>query len=461
MSPRSLLFSSDQETSRRLSQALNELEFNAESCPEIFAALKTLTSRSFAIIIVDWDEGLEASFLLKTARELHSNREAFVIVIGRSEASAALRQAGADLVLSKPIIPERVRHALLSNDDFLARMKVWLSQQVRPTTPSGVGREPWPTSGTLEHPSPSPAPASSGDAAAHELLADLTFATLENGLVRKSVLEKLLKATLSARPSSPSKAGSRRNAFLRRTTIGVVFFAVGYVFSQPLSKAGISVVQAYHGTLQSTRHWLARSPDAAASELAQADSGNPKRDSAMKIRVIPVRHEEAWRGEPIEPPSAKTAEAAKTTEQDVQAASQKDPEPAPAAASPVRIPESLDSPFPGVAPVRDVATNAGPGFLNAVEPVSIPEYLSEKLLLDKVEPSYPEQALHSGLQGPVVLEAWIGRDGRIRNLKLIRGSLLLGQAAFEAVKRWRYKPYMLNGQAVEAQTLVTVDFKLP
>jgi periplasmic protein TonB len=82
-------------------------------------------------------------------------------------------------------------------------------------------------------------------------------------------------------------------------------------------------------------------------------------------------------------------------------------------------------------------------------------------LLQKVPPNYPEQALKAGLQGPVVLQAWIARDGTIRELKLIRGSFLLGQAAYKAVRQWRYQPYLLNGRAVEAQTYVTIDFRLP
>jgi protein TonB len=69
--------------------------------------------------------------------------------------------------------------------------------------------------------------------------------------------------------------------------------------------------------------------------------------------------------------------------------------------------------------------------------------------------------LKAGLQGAVVLQAWIGRDGSIRDLKLIDGSFLLGQAAVKAVKQWRYKPYLRNGVAVEAETYVTVDFRLP
>jgi protein TonB len=59
------------------------------------------------------------------------------------------------------------------------------------------------------------------------------------------------------------------------------------------------------------------------------------------------------------------------------------------------------------------------------------------------------------------MRAWIGKDGKIQDVKLIRGSLLLGEAAYHAVKQWRYRPYLLNGQAVETQTYVTLDFRLP
>jgi len=93
--------------------------------------------------------------------------------------------------------------------------------------------------------------------------------------------------------------------------------------------------------------------------------------------------------------------------------------------------------------------------------VSLPETLSQQLLLDRVQPSYPEQALKAGLEGAVILQAWIGKDGNIRDLKLVDGSLLLGQAAVKAVRQWRYKPYLRNGVAVEAETYVTVNFSLP
>ena len=111
--------------------------------------------------------------------------------------------------------------------------------------------------------------------------------------------------------------------------------------------------------------------------------------------------------------------------------------------------------------MQTVSLLRSPSLLNQREPVSLPEDLSKTLLLDKVQPSYPEQALKTGLQGVVVLQAWIGKDGSIRDLKLVDGSLLLGKAAVKAVRQWRYKPYLRNGAAVEAETYVTVDFKLP
>jgi len=99
--------------------------------------------------------------------------------------------------------------------------------------------------------------------------------------------------------------------------------------------------------------------------------------------------------------------------------------------------------------------------MGQLEPVVLSEEVAEQLLSLKVQPNYPQQAVKAGLQGAVVLQAWIAADGSIHELKLVRGSLLLGQAAYEAVKQWRYKPYFLNGKAVEAQTFVTVNFRLP
>ena len=126
MWPHSLLFSSDEEASRSLSCAFRDLEFEVETCPEIFSAVEKITRRSFDVVVSDWNEGLEAVFLLKTVRELKANQTAFTIAIAGEDSAAAAREAGADLVLSRPLVPDKVKYALLTSDAFLVQMKSWL-----------------------------------------------------------------------------------------------------------------------------------------------------------------------------------------------------------------------------------------------------------------------------------------------------------------------------------------------
>ena len=150
-----MLFSSDEHASQAMGQALRELEFEVVCCPEIFSAVEKITSRSYDVIVSDWNEGLEAAFLLKTARELQSNHAAFTVAIASPEAASAARKAGADLVLSRPIVPDDVKYALLTCDPFLVHMKTWLPKLGFP-----------PAEGTLpNNPKPNPLPRSENSAA--------------------------------------------------------------------------------------------------------------------------------------------------------------------------------------------------------------------------------------------------------------------------------------------------------
>jgi periplasmic protein TonB len=87
--------------------------------------------------------------------------------------------------------------------------------------------------------------------------------------------------------------------------------------------------------------------------------------------------------------------------------------------------------------------------------ISVP---SEAQLINRVEPVYPRVAIAAGIQGSVKLHAIIARSGRIESLELISGPPLLVQAALDAVRQWRYRPYYLNGEAVEVETFITVNF---
>ena len=86
--------------------------------------------------------------------------------------------------------------------------------------------------------------------------------------------------------------------------------------------------------------------------------------------------------------------------------------------------------------------------------------VSQGLLIKKVQPSYPPLARQARIQGTVLLQAEISKDGAIENLRLISGHPMLAPAAIEAVKQWRYKPYMLNGEPVAVETQVQVNFTL-
>src|SRR6266567_2791125 len=92
--------------------------------------------------------------------------------------------------------------------------------------------------------------------------------------------------------------------------------------------------------------------------------------------------------------------------------------------------------------------------------VRVSSGVSTGLLIRKVPPTYPPLARQARIQGVVILQAQISKDGSIQNLQLISGHPMLAPAAIEAVKQWKYKPYLLNGEPVEVDTQVQVNFTL-
>lgn len=92
--------------------------------------------------------------------------------------------------------------------------------------------------------------------------------------------------------------------------------------------------------------------------------------------------------------------------------------------------------------------------------VRISQGVSRGLLVSRVEPLYPAMAKTARVQGQVVLQAVISKQGTIENLRVVSGHPMLIQSAIDAVKQWRYKPYLLNGEPVEVETEVLVDFRL-
>jgi protein TonB len=84
----------------------------------------------------------------------------------------------------------------------------------------------------------------------------------------------------------------------------------------------------------------------------------------------------------------------------------------------------------------------------------------EGSLIRRAQPAYPPLARSARIQGSVILFAVIGRAGSIDHLRVLSGHPLLVPAAIEAVRQWRYHPYVLNNETIEVDTQITVNFVL-
>jgi TonB family protein len=93
--------------------------------------------------------------------------------------------------------------------------------------------------------------------------------------------------------------------------------------------------------------------------------------------------------------------------------------------------------------------------------LKVSQGVSQGLLIKRVQPVYPSQAMQMRIEGTVLLDATITKEGKISNVKVVKGDDVLAKAAVDAVKQWKYNPYFLNGEPVPIQTQVNITFKLP
>jgi len=95
-----------------------------------------------------------------------------------------------------------------------------------------------------------------------------------------------------------------------------------------------------------------------------------------------------------------------------------------------------------------------------VNKVRVSSGVAQGLLVRRVKPQYPPLARQARIQGTVVLQAVIGKDGSVQNLRVVSGHPMLTAAAIDAVKQWLYRPYYLNGEPVAVDTQINVNFTL-
>jgi protein TonB len=124
--------------------------------------------------------------------------------------------------------------------------------------------------------------------------------------------------------------------------------------------------------------------------------------------------------------------------------------------NPVKL--DLESGSPGRASTSSTV-GAGTPVSSAAERVRLSPGTSD-VVSRPVDPTYPMLAKQMKVQGAVVLQVLIGKQGNIQNLQVLSGPAILSTAAREAVLQWRFKPYYVSGQPVETEARVTVNFTI-
>lgn len=209
------------------------------------------------------------------------------------------------------------------------------------------------------------------------------------------------------------------------------------------------------------RRWILRSGGDAGSPFSDTPSrretqSNPanagRRESAKSSRSDESN-------DSAETPAAPQPKLAKPSELALSR-----PVPKPANAPAGQPPSIFDGITPPVGSLTDRLPANGPDVSGIVQPASPavkgPSALQSAVLLQRVAPVYPSDALGAKVQGEVIVNATIGKDGVPKDLKVIKGDQRLVGAAFTAIRQWRYSPATLGGVAIETQTTVTVAFEL-
>jgi TonB family protein len=454
MALRALLFSKDPGTNTVLTSVCQSVGVRAEVCDDIFTAIDKGTKQSLGIIVVDWSSQPEAGFLVKRARESGPNRQfAAVAIVDRDPSAAEMREHRLDFLIHRPVMDSEVNDVLAS------------AMQKSPGAGADNLEEPDADREAAEpdqvHTSTSPA------ATANEGQEGDGKFSFEWGEDRPNEGE----------PSSEeAKAPARTyGAFFRAAfTAAVVMTAVLFLWSgrdlliglakSPEGKTRVlreSVAAFFHLDEAESVPAIAAKPQLPRDATAAPSTDNSGA-SAPHLQVVEG-------GPDIEDSHAQLRKAADfplpTPQLDASAS-------APFDTRKVIIPDSIRGSAPIAPPVVVTVTPSQMMSVSSpsiparssqtfAEPVPVSEETERSLLRRIVKPGYPAEAAPQKLHGAVVLQATIGRDGSVEDLKLVRGYFVLGKAAIAAVKQWQFKPYTLNGHAARTQTVLTVNFGLP
>ena len=453
MAFRALLFSKSSETSAALTVACKSTKIRVEVCSDIFTAIEKGKTQAFSCVIADWADQPESSFLLKRARESTPNRDTVAIaIVDRDPTAAELRDNRLDFLIYRPISAEEA-------DAVLAKA----SEQMQPSSADDAAE----SSGKDDDASrEGPSAASVGDAQEHSQRDQpVGFA----GTNAADGDGEIATDEDETEPWKRSHAIGLRGACAAVLMLAAAFClwrsreTIAYLSRTPEGASNVlreSVAALFY------MNQTGAVPVASAGSYAQQDayfSRGPASSNAQAPKLGVVATESTLTETHMLLPKAPDFPLPLPVfQREV---------PPPIHVERAAIPESMRNSAPierpvvvTVSPAQMMPVSAPqpqPAMQQSSEPVALSEEAARALLVHTVNPVYPPEALAQKLHGPVVLQAVIGRDGGVEDLKIVRGYFVLGKAATAAVKQWRFQPYTLNGHAAATQTVITINFSYP
>ncbi len=452
MALRALLFSKDPATNTVLTSVCQSVGVRVEICDDIFRAIDKGTKQSMGIILVDWSSQPEAGFLVKRARESGPNSQfVAVAIVDRDPSAAEMREHRLDFLIHRPVTDAEVNDVLASAmqktpkagaddlDAAEADQETAEGSQIHSTTsPGATANEGQDNEGKFSFEWSEDRP-NEGQASMEEAEAPARNygALLRMVFVAAMVMTAVFFLWSGRDPLIGFAKSPEGKARVLRESVAA-FFHLEPADSMPVIGAKPQAARDVP---------VAPTPDASGAPQLQVVEGGPAIDES---------HGQLRKAADFPLPTPQLDAAA----------------PPPVNARHASIPDSIRGSAP-IAPPVVVTVNPSqmmpvsspsvppPSSQTFTEPVPVSEETELSLFLRGVNPDYPPEAMAQKLHGPVVLQATIGRDGSVEDLKIVRGYFVLGRAAIAAVKQWQFKPYTLNGHAARTQTVLTVNFASP
>jgi protein TonB len=447
-----LLFSKSSETNAAMTAACKSTGIRAEVCSDIFTAIEKGKTQAFSCVIVDWADQPETTFLLKRARESAPNRDTVAIaIVDHDPTPAELRDNRLDFLIYRPISAEEAAAVLakaceqmqpsIAEDAAESRAEADVSSEGPSSVSVGAdGTEPSQEDLPAGFPEANAAQGDDGEIESDEGEEEFRERNHAIGFRGACAAVLVVAAVFCLWRSHEafeylSRTPEGRFRVLRESAAAL--FYANQTVALPVGSAGSDAQQDAYFTRD------AASPNAQTPDLGVVATESTLTDARISLPQAPDF--------PLPVPVLEHQDAA------------------PIHVERAAIPESMRNSAPIERPVVVTVNPAQmmpvsapqPASQQFSEPVALSEEAARTLLVHTVDPVYPAEGLAQKLHGSVVLQAVIGRDGSVEDLKIVRGYFILGRAAISAVKQWRFQPYSVNGHAAATQTVITINFSYP